>query len=644
MYDILFQPIKIGAVKLKNRFVMPAMDTSTTTSQHLFSQQSIDYFTARAKGGFSLIISEFMAVAENGFATPNQLGIYNDSFIDELKTFTNIIHQYGSKCAAQIHHAGHQTSCVKDIWSVSKVPSLKFMSETHVMTTEEVYGLIQCFIDAAYRAKLAGFDMVEVHGAHGYLIGQFLSTATNHRTDEFGGSYENRARFACEIIKGIKKKCGKDFPIILRLSAEEFIDNGSHINDACIYATLAENAGADAIHLSTGSAAGGNIVTTLYQRPGFNADNAKKLKDCINIPVICVGRINNPTIANKIISSQQADMISLGRQSICDSEFPNKLHEGRIDEIFQCTGCMQRCYYAPGYDEDDKGISCMINPFSGKEGRWKIHTVKNQNEVMVIGGGVAGMQVSWILAKRGFKVHLYEKDEELGGQYHLAAVPPFKQDLGKTVFTLKQLCLKYGVHIHLHTEVFFDHICDVDIIIIATGSKPFIPQIEGIKEIPHSSAHEILKGKIIKNKNVLIIGGGIVGCETAEYLQQFHNKVDIVDKISEFAFGMNKYSRKILLNSLKKNGTNFYPSSVIQKILSDGVIIQNVISKETIIKTYDEIVFATGVNSYQPFENIQNNHKNVYLVGDCYEVADGAKAIFDATKLAISMKEVEYDK
>lgn len=644
MYDVLFQPIKIGTVELKNRFVMPAMDSSTTTPQHRFSKQSIDYFAARAKGGFSLIISEFMAVKDNGFATSNQVGIYDDSFIENLKSLTDEIHKYNAKCAAQLHHAGHQTNCVDHIYSVSSIPSLKFMNQVHVMTTHEIYELIQCYVDAAYRAKMAGFDMVEVHGAHGYLIGQFFSNNSNKRTDEFGGSYENRGRFACEVIKGIKQKCGKDYPVILRISADEFIRDGSRIEDACIYSMMAEEAGADAIHVSTGSPPGGHIVTTLYQKPGFNADNARKIKECVHIPVICVGRINSPAVAKKIIATHQADLVALGRQSVCDSSFPKKLLEGRIDEIFQCTGCMQRCYYAPGYDQDDKGISCMINPFSNKEERWKILPVKNKQNIDIIGGGVAGLQAGWILAKRGFHVHLYEKESQLGGQYCLAAVPPFKQDYGKTISTLQTLCQKYGVTIHLNHEVKSEINSDSKIIIVATGSQPFIPSIEGMDTLPYCQANEILKGRMIKNKKILMVGGGIVGCETAEYLQQFHNQVDIIDIQSEFAYGMNKYPRKILLETLQQHGTHFYPSLHIKKISSEGIIAQNDAFEEVSLGIYDEIVFATGSHSYQPFKDLHLLNKKIYFIGDCQQVSDGAKAIFDATKLAIHIEEVSYDK
>lgn len=639
-YQNVLKPKKIGSVELKNRFVMPAMDSSTTMPGHKFSQQSIDYLSARAEGGFALVIAEFLCVDPSGFATPNQVGIYDDSYIDNLKSLTEAIHKKGGKCAAQIHHAGIQTSSAntKGIpLAVTGIPSTKYKEEVRELTNAEVYELIQKFIDAGIRAKKSGFDFVEVHGAHGYLIAQFMSRATNKRCDEFGGSYENRARFATEIIKGIKKACGKDYPIIFRLSANEFMEGGCDVHDAVIYARLAEQAGADAIHVSTGSAAGGNIVTTYYMNPGFNVENATLIKNSVKIPVICVGRINDPELAEDIVSSGKADFISLGRQSICDSEFPNKIKEGRFDEIYHCTGCMQRCYYDKGCDEEDKGVSCMINPFSGKEGRWKIIEADIKKDIGIIGGGVAGLEAAWILAKRGHKVSLYEKSNKLGGQYCLAAIPKKKQDLGQTIFTYYTLGKRYGVEYFLNNEITNDNLKDLkhDIIIVATGATPSIPNIEGIHQENVFQANDVLMGKhVVCNKNVLMLGGGLVGCETAEFLLQYQNHVDIVDMIPEFATGMNKYPRAILLNELQTHGTNFFTNTNIVKINNDGIV-GTKDGKEITLSGYDVIIVALGSKSNKP--DMSNTNCETYVIGDANNVKDAKFAIFNAAKLAISL-------
>lgn len=642
-YKALFEPVNIGSVTLKNRFVMPAMDSSTTTAEHKFSKQSIDYLSARAKGGFGLVIAEFMAVDPSGFATPNQVGIYDDSFIPNLKELTDAIHAKNGKCCAQIHHAGIQTktSCIgMPPLAVSGIPSTKYKEPVHEMTAKEVYALIEKFADAGLRAKKAGFDFVEVHGAHGYLIAQFLSKATNKRCDEFGGSYENRARFASEVIKKIKVRCGSDYPVLFRISADEFMSGGNKIEDAVVYAKLAEAAGADAIHISTGSAAGGNIVTTYYTDPGFNVENAAKVKKAVHVPVICVGRINDPALAEEIIESGQADLISLGRQSICDSEFPNKIYEGREEEIYHCTGCMQRCYYSPGCDELDQGISCMINPFSGKEGRWTIKEAEEKKKIAVVGGGVAGLEAAWILAKRGHDVRIYEKGEMLGGQYRVACVAPKKQDMGKTIQTYEALCRRYGAKIYLNTEITEEDIKELhaDVILLTTGAVPAVPPIPGLDTEKIRTANDVLSGRtVITDKKVLMIGGGIVGCECAEFLNQYQNTVDIADMIPEFAEGLNKYPRAILLSSLREHGSSFYTKIKVTEVLEDGIKGKHR-GEDICLRGYDEIVLAVGSKPDRSLEEaLRKAGQKVYVLGDAKEVRDAKYAIFDAAKLAITL-------
>lgn len=641
-FEKLFEPIEIGTMKIENRFVVPAMDSGTTTAEHTFSKQSIEYFAAKAKGGFGLIIPEYMAVTQEGIGNPKEVGIWDDRFIPNLKELTDRIHVYSGKVAAQLHHSGLMCK-QKDTGVQPAGPSAMAANNNLELVREydnqEVYELIEAYSDAAVRAQKAGFDAVEVHAAHGYLVAQFLSKATNKRVDEFGGSFENRFRFAGQIIKQIKEKCGSAYPVIFRISAEEFLDGGNSIEECVIYSTMAEDVGADAIHVSTGTGMGGNIVTPLYFDPGFNVKNAEEVKKAVKIPVISVGRINDPYLANQIVSSNQADMVSLGRQSIADPEFPNKVKEGRISEIFVCTGCMQRCYYSPGCDEDDKGISCLINPLSGKEYLWEIKETEKPKKITIIGAGPGGLEAAWILAKRNHDVTVYEKQSTPGGMYKLAAVPPKKQDLAKTIHTYTVLCEKYGAKLVYNTEVTEEMLLKMnsDVIIVATGSQPLLPPIKGLDPVNCSKANEILSGKkLIANKKVLVIGGGLVGCEVGELLNFYKNDVSIVEMAPTFAKDATTRVRIVLIDRLKKDGTQLYANTKVTEILDNGII-GEVDGKRIELEGYDEVVIALGSINYNPFENIEKDGTTIYTIGDALKARDAKYSIYEAAKLSLSL-------
>ncbi|MCR0204504.1 NAD(P)/FAD-dependent oxidoreductase [[Clostridium] innocuum] len=642
-YENVIKSIKIGSKTIKNRFVMPAMDSGTTTDDHIFSDQSIAYFAARAKGGFGLIISEYMSIAKDGIGNPKEVGLWDDTFLPNLKQLCNAIHENNGTIFAQLHHSGMM--CIEKNTHVqpagpSAIASPNYLEPVREYTNTEIYELVEQFAQAAHRVKKAGFDGVEVHGAHGYLIAQFLSKATNKRVDEFGGSYENRFRFAALIIRRIKIICGSDFPIVFRLSAEEFMDAGCTIQDAMIYARLAEAAGADAIHVSTGTGIGGNIVTPLYFSPGFNVENAAKIKEIVQIPVIAVGRINDPVLAEQIIATGKADMISLGRQSVCDPDFPNKVYDGRIDEIFTCTGCMQRCYYAKGYDETDTGISCMINPFSGKESSWHITQTPVKKNIMIVGAGPAGLEAAWILAKRGHHVSVFEKEFVPGGNYRLAAVPPKKQDLAKTIHTYTVLCRKYGVNLQFGKEVTAKLFAQQkpDAIILATGSKPLLPGIPGLQKETCIKAIDVLSGKsVIANQKILLIGGGLVGCETAEFLHMYHNDITIVDMETEFAKEAVKRSRVVLMQRLKERQTIMHANTRVLEIFEDGIRVQQK-GKEIYMRGFDCVIIALGSQSFNPLEAIAHKYcDEVFVIGDAKRARDAKAAIYEAAVLGMNI-------
>ena len=379
----------MGTLTVKNRFVMPAMDTRLTDGTHCFTKQAADYYRERALGGYGLQFTEFLAVSADGIANPDQAGIYDDRFMQGLKQIADEVHGAGGIIFAQLQHSG-RIAQLEDaslhLIGATSIPAVCDGTAVREILTDEIPEIEDLFVRAALREKEAGFDGVELHGAHGYLLDQFLSKAVNNRTDLFGGSPANRARIVCEILKKIKQVCGSDYPVSVRISGVDPKPSGNTIEDAMVQAVCIEEAGADVLNVSYGIA-----IESYYKDAGFNMNNVRRIREVVSIPVIGVGRINDPYLALTAVKGKYMDLVATGRQSIADPHFPEKIKENRLDEIVSCTGCMQRCLYKE-YFEEGFGISCMNNPFSGKEGNWVIEKTDQPKKIAVAGAGPAGLQ------------------------------------------------------------------------------------------------------------------------------------------------------------------------------------------------------------------------------------------------------------
>lgn len=630
MYPKLFSPIKIGAMELKNRLVIGPMEVIYNEKDGTVTERYLKYVEERAKGGWGLIITEAHAVQDNGRAFDCCGGVWTDSQIAGEAKVAEAAHKYGAKIAIQLIHGGRQTIAQ----GVEMVGPSAIIDPTRdvtprALTIDEIHEIIEAFGDAALRTKKAGFDCVEIHGAHGYLIQEFTSPYSNKRTDEYGGNLRNRARFGLEIIRNIRKKCGPDFPIIYRMSTTELLENGEGLTiaDSRVLAKWYEEAGVNMIHCTVG-----NYTTIHYMLPpaavphGFQADYAAEIRKVVNIPVITVGRYNDPDLAEAVLDAGKADLVCMARQSLADPHFPEKAKTGRVDEIIQCLGCQQGCITQLYKDEP---IRCMVNPRTGKEYIYTNEPAEVKKNVVVVGGGVGGLEAAIAAATRGHKVTVYEKSAQLGGQWNLAAVPPYKYELASFLAWQKGELKRRGVTVKLNTEFTQDMLTDeVDAVILATGAVPIIPKkIPGVDQKHVVSANDILSGNAEYGKKVAVIGGGEVGAETAAFIAAARRKVGIFEMMDGIARESESSVNHFLFQYLNERNVDIYTGATVKEIKETSVVYE-CNGKLEEYTDVDTVVLALGSVSYNPLEaQLAGKVKKLAVIGDAAKVNQGIEAI-----------------
>ena len=639
MFEDVLKKGKIGAVELKNRFVMPAMGRHTEPDG-VIRDEFVEYYAARARGGFGLVIIEYVGVALSGMGHPDQLKIFSDEFIPGFKRVADAVHAGGAKVFLQIQHsgsAGDSQLTGRQLVSSSAIASYFRNEAVLEISNREVYDLIEKFGDAALRAKKAGYDGVELHGGHGYLVAQFLSAYVNRRIDEFGGDITGRARFATDIIKNIKQKCGADFPVSVRLSGEEMVDGGMKLNETQVMARLLEKAGADAFNITVGAHTGSLLSIAPYRTPaGFNTYAAEAIKKAVKVPVIAVGRITDPAMADAVIGEGMADFVGMGRASIADPELPNKVLEGRVDEISPCVCCMTYCitgFYAGNFFP---GEPCAINPFAGHETVLKVEPAKEKKTIVIVGGGVAGLEAAWLSASRGHKVILLEKNGKPGGQAYTASVPPNNQGIVRAIKYYITMCKKHGVDIRLNTEATADMVVSLapDAVILSTGAIP-----KGLR-VPNdgiavAQAADVLNGEVIPGNNVLVVGGGIRGLKTADFLLTLSKSVTVAEMLDIAGEELGDGTRYVLLKALRDGGVNILTSTKVERFTTDGAVC-SAPEGETRLSGYDSVVLAVGAQPYNPLEKeLEGKVPEIHVIGDAVEARRIRNAVWEGAELAV---------
>ncbi len=638
-FSRLLEPGKIGQMTLKNRIVMPPMGTNFASEGGYVTQRIKDYYEARAKSGIGMSIVEVSCVdAPEGISISRQLVIDDDKFIPGMKELAETIQRHGVKAVLQLHHAGRLARAEvtgRQPVAPSPIPSLDGEMPRQ-LTEGETARLVTCFAQAAVRAKKAGFDGLEIHGAHGYLVHQFLSPASNQRRDRYGGSLENRARFLIEILKSIRAEVGRGYPLWCRLSCTEIgIENGITIEEAIQVARMAEKVGADAIHVSA-YLAGPRRYPPMAQRPGTFLPLAESVKKAVSIPIIAVSGID-PLLGETALQEGKADFIAFGRALLADPEAISKAIANRQDDVKPCIHCAN-CNDSIRLSSED--VNCTVNPELGREREYSLTRAPRSKKVLVIGGGPAGMEAARVAASRGHKVKLYDKGQDLGGQLLLAQIPPHKQTIGKLTGYLSKQMDRQGVEVHLATEATADLIVKEapDAVILATGGSPVIPDIRGVEKANVVLATDVLAGKAKVGNRVAIIGGELVGCEVANFLAEAGKRVTLMRRGAELALNVNPSMREPLLYRLaNKKEVTTLTGVQYREITRDGVVI---IDREGTKRTIeaDTIVLAAGATPNTELLSIlRETLPEVYPVGDCVKPRNILESMREAYQAALSL-------
>lgn len=636
-YQNIFSEGKIGSLTLKNRIVMPPMGTNLAGPEGEVTDQLVAYYEERAKGGTGLIIVEFTCIDyEYGKGFTRQLRMDDDRFIPGMHRLANAIQKYGAKAFVQIHHAGRQSNSElingKQIVAPSSVASAAVGQVPRELTTSEIKELVHKFVQTAVRCKQAGIDGVEVHGAHGYLINQFLSPQSNLRTDEYGGSFENRMRFIEEIIVGIKEKCGEDYPVTVRLSVDEFIDGGIDLELGKEICRYLEKLGVDGLHISCGTYESmDKIIESPLFKQGWRVYLAEEIKKEVNIPVITVGSIREPQFVESILSEGRADFVAIGRGLIADPEWVNKTVEGREAEIRKCINCLHCIHSAMANNH----ILCCVNARAGRELEFKElqHlSPEERRQVAVVGGGPGGMEAARVLSLKGYDVTLFEKDDKLGGQLHLVTDPLYREKMTWHINYLSNEMKRLNVDVRMNTEATIEEIKSINpfAVILATGGRPRLPQVEG-KDLEHVYTYEEVKlqEKVFENNKVTVVGSGMICHGTTRRLAEAGNEVTFIEIPTAASKRIGPDTRLRLLEKLKQVNVKIVTDHKVVKILTDRIVAEDLVSGEQSEFESEYIIVAMGVEAYNPLEEtLKEQMENVFVIGD----AAGFASLGEATR------------
>lgn len=630
----LFDEHQIGSMILKNRTFMAPMSLGYGDQTGIPTLQEQAYWLERAKGEVGCIITDATSVDPNTPYLGNTLCFRSEESIVEYKKFTDKIHEYGTKIIPQITHPGPES--ISSFFGVTPISSSGYLNsmyqKTRELKVEEIPNIISMYANTSYQAKQAGFDGIELHCAHGYmLLGSFLSPLKNKRTDEYGGDLMHRARLLFEVIEAIKSKCGAEFPIILRMSGSEKIAGGNTVENMLQLIPELEKRGVDAFEISGGSQyeLPNKIMPSHGEECATNLKEALRIKEISHIPVLLVGKINEAKLARSLVEEEKVDGIVLGRALLADADFVKKVKEGKDCQIAPCTGCLAGCV---GQQTKRLCGTCVINPFCGHEIEMKIEPSTSNKKIMVIGGGIGGLSAARMCALRGLDVEIFEKSNVLGGQINLASKIAPKKEMHKWIEYLENECQRLHIPVHLNHEVKVDDVNSFDVVLVCNGSIPKKPNENAY------TAHDILGDKVDVHGNVLVVGGGMVGVEASEYICEKHPDahVTILEMKKNIDDGESPAN---LVSTMTRIQTLPITALTETKLVSveDGVVVEKAGETQNLGK-FDFIIYATGSKPDSSlYEAIREIGKETYLFGDASSVAQALEAVRDGVNIALKL-------
>lgn len=615
-------------LQLRNKFIMAPVKLGYSDGTGIITERHLDFYRQRSKH-IGAVTLEPLYMESGLREIPTQLGIDNDNKLDGLKKLTKMIHSNGAKVIAHLNHPGRMANL--------KIPENYFWSSTNracenggaipeKMNREMMEKVIKLFVESAKRAVVAGFDIIELQFGHGYLLAQFISPAVNKREDEYGSGFENRIKFPVEVAKAVKKAIA--VPIIARISGDEMIPEGFHIDEMIMFAQVLEKNGIDALHITAGTVCSTPpwFFQHMFIPKGKTWELADAIREETDIPVIYVGRINTKEDIDNLLNKNKTEYLAIGRSLIADPDFVGK-YLGKVDgNITPCLACAEGCL---GGVKSGQGLQCLVNPEVGQESDI-VKKAKQFRKFAVVGGGLAGMEATITLRKRGHTVDLYEKDK-LGGQFNLAPLTPNKKSMQRLVpYFVEELKNKY-VNVIFKEVIKSDIISKYDGVILATGSKPSAPQIPGLDKFYWADI--LFKENLPKNKKVLIIGGGLIGVDIATALIPLNNQIIIVKRTTDFGEDMEMIAKNLSLKMMKEKRSIFSDHTFIKRIEGNTVYAERN-NKDIQFDNIDIIVVSTGMKSYNPLEKIFKNKIPVYVIGDARKPGNAQDAISDGYEIA----------